>query len=76
LQARRAERSFNGEVGFGDAPDALGEFARVRAAGGGEKLLALVVRHLHEPEHFVESMEKDIARREAEAEERRLEAAQ
>jgi len=31
---------------------------------------------LHEPEHFVESMEKDIARREAEAEERRLEAAQ
>ncbi|MDQ3759443.1 MAG: phosphoribosylanthranilate isomerase [Actinomycetota bacterium] len=29
---------------------------------------------LHEPEHFVESMEKDIAKREAEAEERRAEA--
>ena len=50
LHSRRCLRSFDGKIGGSNALNAAREVAGFGAAGGGEKFLALTVRHLDEPE--------------------------
>lgn len=78
-EAIEATRSWAVDVASGveSAPgikdhELMSAFATAAEEAGG----ASTPKPLHDPDHFVESMEKDIARREAEAEARRVEAPQ